>query len=116
MSAQEKAREVDAADLLDYRIELPAYRQRMVEAHWQAITHYIAKPYDKPVLLLQAQAQPLLSTERPEAAWQKLAIGQLTVVTIPGSHEGMFKEPHVQTLARELSAQIDTVQGAMSEM
>ncbi|UCD41383.1 MAG: amino acid adenylation domain-containing protein, partial [Chloroflexota bacterium] len=113
--SEDKLDSVDAADILDYGNQLPEFRQRMIEAHWHAINNYLASQYDKPVLLLQSKSQPLLSTERPEAAWEYLATGDLTVINIPGSHEGMFKEPHVHTLAHELMTQLNLVQSAMRE-
>ncbi|MCO5195725.1 MAG: condensation domain-containing protein [Anaerolineae bacterium] len=109
----DKANGVDSADLLDYGSELPAFRQRMIEAHWQAIAGYHPQPYDQPVLLLQAQAQPLLSTRRPDIEWHTLARGPLSIITVPGSHEGIFKEPHVQTLADELRFQLNGAQKAL---
>lgn len=108
---------VESADLLDYGNELPAYRQRMIEAHWRAINHYHAAPYNGRILLLQAQVQPLLSTDRPENTWMSLANGNLTVVTAPGSHESMFKKPHVQTtVAQVLRTQIDVAWESLNEM
>jgi hypothetical protein len=111
-TAQGVSDNVDAADLLDYGAELPVYRQRMIESHWLAIKAYLAEPYDQPVLLLQAQTRPLLSTERPEDTWINLARGDLEIINIPGSHEGMFKEPHVQILARELCRHLDQAQAS----
>jgi thioesterase domain-containing protein len=82
----------------------------MIEAHWFAINNYIVKPYDGRVLLLQAKSQPLFSTSKPEDTWRHLAKGDLTIINIPGSHEGMFHEPHVRTLAQELRSQLAGVQ------
>lgn len=106
---REDAGSVDAADLLDYGGDLPDYRKRMIETHWHAINSYMASAYHRPVLLLQAKSQPLLSTGKPEDTWVHLATGQITVINIPGSHEGMFHEPHVHTLARELRGQLARV-------
>jgi thioesterase domain-containing protein len=43
----------------------------------------------------------------PEVGWQKLALGGVEVREIPGSHEGMFKEPHVRRLAQQLRSCIE---------
>jgi thioesterase domain-containing protein len=67
------------------------------------------------VLLLKAKAQPLFNTTRSEDSWEELATGKLTVINIPGSHEGMFKEPYVHTLAKELTTQLNLAQSAMLE-
>ena len=109
-SARKNSNRVDAGDLLDYGSELPEFRQKMRETHWHAINNYRAASYNQPVLLLQAKSQPLISTEKPEDTWVHLASERLTVITVPGSHEGMFHEPHVQKLAQELRSQLDLVQ------
>jgi len=108
--SQQDSNYVDAADLLDYGRELPEFRKQMIETHWNAITSYQASAYHKPVLLLQANSQPLLSTRKPEDTWVHLASGKITVINIPGSHEGMFHEPHVHSLARELRSQLELLQ------
>ncbi len=58
-------------------------------------------------MLFRAISRPLLDTHDPEKGWQKLAPGRVEVSDIPSSHEGMFKKPHVQYLAKQLSACID---------
>jgi thioesterase domain-containing protein len=93
---------VQAADLIDYADQLPPHRQRLIESHHQAAAAYTAGPYQGPVLLLLAQVQPLFSTSDAAAQWRRLASDQLQVRTVPGSHEGMFHEPHVQQLARHI--------------
>lgn len=115
-STQLDSKKINAADLLDYGSELPEFRQKMIATHWHAINNYRATPYNKPVLLLQASSQPLLSTEKPEDTWVHLATGHLTTITVPGSHEGMFHEPHVYTLARELRSQVDLIQADLAQI
>jgi thioesterase domain-containing protein/acyl carrier protein len=110
---QQDTQSVDAADLLDYGSDLPDFRKRMIETHWHAINNYKASAYQKPVLLLQAESQPLLSTRKPEDTWMHLATGQLIIINIPGSHEGMFHEPHVNILAQELRSQLDHAQNSL---
>lgn len=114
--SQQDSKSVEAADLLDYGSDLPDFRKRMIETHWHAINNYMASAYQNPVLLFQAKSQPLLSTRKPEDTWLRLATGQLTIISIPGSHEGMFKEPHVHTLARMLRTQIELVQDALNDV
>jgi len=111
-NSKEMVDEVDAADLLDYGSQLPEYRKQMIEAHWRAINQYSVQPYGKRVFLLQAKSQPLLSKDKPEDTWKNLAAGELTIITVPGSHEGMFHEPHVHTLARELRTQLELAQAS----
>lgn len=101
---------VESADLLDYGAELPAYRQRLIEAHYRAFNDYFATPYTGPILLLRAYVQPLLSIYAPELGWRSLAQGPYTEITVPGSHEGMFRDPHVTELATRLQQQLQQAQ------
>jgi hypothetical protein len=52
----------------------------------------------------------LFNTFDPEMGWQKLAPGRVHVIDIPSSHEGMFKMPSVQELARILKNCLDGAQ------
>lgn len=101
---------VDSADLLDYGDTLPAYRQRMIDAHWHAVAAYTLTPVTTPVFLLQAQAQPLLSTASPAMIWKTMPHTPLTVVEVSGSHESMFKDPHVAQTARILRTHLARTQ------
>ena len=95
--------EPTSGDLLDFGDEIPAYRQALIEAHWRAIHAYRPEPYSGDVLLLQAAAQPLLSLSPPDLGWEKLASGNLITEVVPGTHEGMFTDPHVSILAGVLN-------------
>ncbi|RIK32675.1 MAG: non-ribosomal peptide synthetase [Anaerolineae bacterium] len=94
--------EFDAMDLIDIAPELPSYRQRLITIHYQSMRKYTPLPYQRQVTLFRAGSRPLLNSYDPEWGWQKLAPGRVTVIDIPGSHEGMFMEPHVRTLAEKL--------------
>ncbi len=99
-----QARSFQAADLLDYADELPAARQRLVESHVRAIRSYQPQPYDGRIYFIRAQSRPLLRPHTPERGWQGLARGGVHLTVTPGSHEGMFREPHVSHLAQALAA------------
>jgi thioesterase domain-containing protein/acyl carrier protein len=92
-------RSVQSGNLIDYSDQLPPHRRLVIENHYRAISTYQPKPYGGNVLLLRANAQPLLSTIDSAARWRSLVGDKLQVRTVDGSHEGMFQEPHVQHLA-----------------
>lgn len=92
----------DASDLIDYAAELPEHRQRLIEAHHRAINSYQPSRYPGQVVLLRARAQSLFYAHDPAAVWRYLADEGVDMRMIPGSHEGMFKAPYVEALAREL--------------
>jgi thioesterase domain-containing protein/acyl carrier protein len=100
-------REVTAADIIDYAAELPEHRRKLIESHHRAMSDYQPRLYTGRVTLFQAQRRPLFSLYYPELGWKKLAMGGVDIREIPGSHEGMFREPYVQVLAQQLKSCIE---------
>lgn len=98
------AEEFEAADIVDYGAELPEHRQRLIEAHFRALQAYRPQVYAGRVVLFQARTQSFLPAADPVAGWRCLAAGGVECHVVPGSHEGMFKSPHVQILAQKLRA------------
>lgn len=96
------AEELEAADIVDYGSDLPEYRQRTIEAHFRALQVYQPQLYAGKVVLFQARTQSFLPAADPVAGWRRLAAGGVEVHIVPGSHEGMFKAPHVRVLAGKL--------------
>jgi thioesterase domain-containing protein len=100
----------EASDLIDFAAELPFHRQDLIASHYQAMKKYVPQPYSGTVTLFRAKSRPLFNTFDPETGWQKLAPGRVNVIDIPSSHEGMFKKPSVEELARVLKACLDGTQ------
>jgi thioesterase domain-containing protein len=98
---------VDAQDLIDFASELSPHQQRVITCNLQAVKMYIPQPYPGQVTLFRATSRQLLDIDDPEATWQKLAPGRVHIHDIPGSHEGMFKKPHVHYLAEKLKSCIN---------
>lgn len=97
----------DAEDLIDFASELSPRRQQLITFNFQAIKTYVPKPYSGNVTLFRAMNRPLFNTRDPQAGWQVLAPERVQVHDIPGSHEGMFKKPHVYYLAEKLRESMD---------
>ncbi len=97
----------DATDFIDFAGELSPHRQQLIMSHYEAMKDYIPQSYRGRVTLFRAKARPLMSTHDPEAAWKELNLGGLDVINVPGTHEGMFKVPHVNYLAGQLKKLID---------
>lgn len=106
-SRTENAELFDATDFIDFAGELSPHRQQLIMSHYQAMKDYIPGSYLGRVTLFRAKARPLMSTHDPEAAWKELKPGGLDVIDVPGTHEGMFKVPHVNYLAEQLKKLID---------
>jgi aspartate racemase len=64
-----------------------------------ASTDYDPPPYPGRVALFQAIERPPGPHWDLRFGWRELVTGHLAVYDIPGGHEGMFQEPHVQVLA-----------------
>jgi amino acid adenylation domain-containing protein len=72
-------------------------------AHLRACQGYHPGCYPGRVTLFRTRGQPLFCSLDPQFGWGDLAAA-VDVVIIPGSHEKIFMEPHVRTLAAELDA------------
>jgi thioesterase domain-containing protein len=96
------AAEVDLDEVIDVS-HFPEHELKLWQAHLQALVSHVEQPYDGPVTLLRTRGQPLFCSLEPDFCWRALA-SRLAIKLVPGSHEEIFIEPHVQTLARELRA------------
>ncbi|MCB1037177.1 MAG: alpha/beta fold hydrolase, partial [Acidobacteria bacterium] len=75
------------------------------KANVQAVAAYRPEPYDGALLVFRAEQG---STSAGDAlGWDRLSRGTIAVQEVPGDHFTMVVEPHVQELARRLSASFD---------
>jgi thioesterase domain-containing protein/acyl carrier protein len=81
---------------------LPEQFRRTVEAHYQALRDYAPRAYPGRVTLFRARVRPLFRLHGRDLGWGALAGGGLEVVSVPGNHETMLKEPNVRALAEAL--------------
>ncbi len=102
----------DAADILPYGAELPQHRRELLLANDTAFARYVPQPYGGEVTLFATEGWytgQAAATGR--SGWERLARRGVKVMVVPGSHETMFKHPHVVELAarlRELIAAAET--------
>jgi thioesterase domain-containing protein len=94
-------RSVDLEAVIDIS-HFPENELRLWRIHLQALIDHIQQPYAGDVLLLRTRGQPLLCSLEDDFCWRKLAQRGAQVTVIPGSHENIFMEPNVRTLAKEL--------------
>jgi amino acid adenylation domain-containing protein/FkbH-like protein len=94
-------RKVDLESVIDVS-HFPENELRLWQIHLQALVDHVQQPYSGEVLLLRTRGQPLLCSLESDFCWRKLAQGGVQVTVIPGSHENVFMEPNVRTLAKEL--------------
>ena len=85
--------------------EYPADYKRYAEVHWNALVDYWPKVYPGKITLFQTTNSS--ATMSPEFIWKPLGGDGLDIKRIPGSHEKMLEDPHVQTLAAEFKKCLD---------
>jgi thioesterase domain-containing protein/acyl carrier protein len=106
-----RSAKADVEELFDVA-KMPEEFRRVLEAHYQALRNYVPRPYPGRVTLFRARTRPLFRLHGRDLGWKGLARGGLEVVTIPGNHETILKEPNVQILARQLIAKLQKAQAA----
>jgi thioesterase domain-containing protein/acyl carrier protein len=79
------------------------------QAHWRALMAYKIKTYPGKIALMRAVERGYLGMEvlggreDPLLGWGNLALGELEIYDVPGEHGNMLREPHVLTVAEEIS-------------
>jgi acyl transferase domain-containing protein/thioesterase domain-containing protein len=106
------AKQADVRDALGLW-RYPENRRAWLQAHYDALAKYRAKPYPGRVTLFRARGGPLLLPRGSDMGWGAVAQGGVDVRVIPGNHGSLFQEPVVQSLARELS---DRLNGADADV
>ena len=93
--------EVDIEEVIDPKY-FPKHELKFWEIHLRALTNHVERPYAGAVTLIRTRGQPLFCTFEEDFCWSKLAKGGVSVKRIPGSHENIFIEPNVKSLAARL--------------
>jgi len=78
-----------------------------LEVSLQAACDYVPQVYPGRAVLFRATR----GVGDPAGAWRRFAAGGLEVHDVPGDHTTMFREPHVQVLAQQLTAALSRAQG-----
>jgi thioesterase domain-containing protein/acyl carrier protein len=85
--------------------EYPADFRGHAEAHWRAFLEYKPRPYPGHIWVFRVRRQGLLDFE-PTLGWRVLAPEYTHSKIVPGLHDTIFDEPHVQQLAKILKASL----------
>jgi len=102
-------RTVDLEAVIDVS-HFPENELRLWRIHLQGLIDHVQQPYPGQVTLLRTRGQPLLCSLESDFCWGRLAQRGVEVTVIPGSHENVFMEPNVRTLAKELGFAIAQAQ------
>ncbi|HVR95631.1 MAG TPA: amino acid adenylation domain-containing protein, partial [Thermoanaerobaculia bacterium] len=96
----ERARDIGA---LPPGVEAGAFRLwRVYRANARAARAYRPQPYEGRMVVLAAEANPLLGRLGLALGWQRFAAG-VAAKTLPADHYGLLRPPVVQQIAEKLS-------------
>jgi hypothetical protein len=101
----------DLVDLSTYSGE----ERRLWEAHIHALAAYRPQAYAGCVTLFRSRTHPLLCSFDERCGWGELARGGVEVRLVPGEHESILVEPHVQALAADLRRLLVETETAITE-
>jgi thioesterase domain-containing protein len=96
--------------------ELPEHELSFWRLHLRAGADYVPQPYPGRITLVRTRSQPLFCSYDPAYGWGELAAHGVEVKIVPGSHENIFKEPDVRSLAEPLKASLAAAQAARSDV
>jgi thioesterase domain-containing protein len=86
---------------------LPQEYVKMMESNLRALREYTPKHYRGRLTLIRARTRPLLHSQSADLGWSEWVTGGVDVLSVPGHHASMLKEPNVQVLASTLQTAID---------
>jgi thioesterase domain-containing protein len=93
---------------------LPPNFAKMMESNVQALREYTPKHYPGRLTLFRACTRPLLHSQSADLGWSEWVDGGIDVLSIPGHHASILKEPSVQILARHLQSAADNADSLVS--
>jgi hypothetical protein len=99
-------RKPELGDLFDVN-RLPPKYAKMMEYNLRAFCEYAPKHYPGRLTLLRAGTRPLLHSQSADLGWSEWVTGGVEILSIPGHHASMLKEPNVQVLARNMQSAVD---------
>ena len=94
---------MDLEEVIDLNY-FPEHELKFWTIHLRALDRHVQQPYDGAVTLIRTRGQPLFCSLEEDFCWSRLARGGVSVRHIPGSHENIFVEPNVKSLAAQLEA------------
>lgn len=104
---------IDLEQVIDAS-QFSALELKLWKIHLRALRDYVPPPYPGRVTLFRTRGQPFLCSFDPQFGWGDLADDGVEVVVIPGSHEKIFVEPHVRTLAGKIKTRLNEVQSRIN--
>ncbi|MEO8092367.1 MAG: amino acid adenylation domain-containing protein [bacterium] len=92
--------------------ERRATDRRIRRVNVEAVRSYVARPYAGRVALFESEDRAAHPKRRSRAGWEEVARGGLDYQRVPGGHNSMLGEPHVDAVAAQLAARLDGADGS----
>lgn len=103
--------DVDIESVID-PLYFPEAELKLWEIHLRALARHVPRPYGGRATLFRTRGQPVFCSFAEDFCWGQLALGGVSVTHLPGSHENIFLEPHVRSLAASLNTALDEAIGS----
>jgi len=97
--------DIDVAEWVDLAAQ-PKDRHNLWGSHIRAYLEYRAQPIRGHLVLFRTKCHPLVCSFDEACGWRELAGGGVSVHVVPGAHESILDEPHVEALAAELGQEL----------
>ena len=85
----------------------PENNRRIAERHWRAVLAYRPKHYPGRVTLFRSRFQSPFLGLGNTMGWDRVALGGVDVVRVPGGHLTVLQPPNVQVLARHFRERLE---------
>jgi hypothetical protein len=86
---------------------IPKEWTAFLDEHLRSLMAYVPRAYTGRVALFRARTQPVFALREADLGWNRMATGGVDINIVPGSHESMLREPHVQILGDGLRRSFD---------
>ena len=106
-----------SAGLIPAELDVPQARRfvRVLRSDLRATQNYGLRLYPGRIAFFKASEMLTGSAADPTMGWSDWARDGVEVHTVPGNHANLMYEPHVEVLARKLTACLDQAQAAEAE-
>jgi thioesterase domain-containing protein len=94
---------------VDQMVNIAAYtenQRQLWQSHVSALRNYVPREYGGRATLFRTRGHPLLCSFDEQFGWQYLAKGGVDLRVVAGGHGDILTEPHVATIARELTREL----------
>ncbi len=82
---------------------LPTRMRNPLRVYEAAGMEYVPKPYPGKAVLFRTSRRSIAGLFDEYRGWKHVIQGELKVIDVPGDHNSLISEPHVQVLAKEMN-------------